>query len=114
MKQDRLPSFISPTQKIIGFVGSFICLAAFVMAMVGSAFISIGYTQEFQARCGYIAASLRASSLVYGFLVGSIGFVGCTLASQGGFTSRWWCFSQCDNRVMCIFCSIYALLSMTF
>jgi hypothetical protein len=110
MKSEKLPSSVSSTQKIMGLVGSFMCLIAFVTAMTGSAFVSIGYTQEFQARCGYIAASVRASSLVYGFLVGSIGFVGCTLASRGGFTSRWWRFfcnvtiGLCAFTVLFTFC----------
>jgi hypothetical protein len=85
------------------------CLSAFVVAMVGTVFISVGYAQEFQARCGYIAASLRISSFVYGLMVGGIGFGGCSLASAGGFSSRWWRFFRNTTVGLCAFIFLFTL-----
>jgi hypothetical protein len=100
---------MSTTRKVFGLVGTLMSLIAFVVAMAGSVFISVSYTQEFQARCGYIAASLRVSSLVYGLMVGGIGFSGCALASAGGFSSRWWRFFRNMTVGLCAFTILFTL-----
>jgi hypothetical protein len=104
-QQSTIPS----TRKIFGLLGVLMCLTAFVVALAGSIFISVSYTLEFQTGCGWIACSLRASSVVYGIIIGGIGFGGRVLASKGGFTSRWWRFF-CNMTVgLCAFTIFYTL-----
>jgi hypothetical protein len=102
-------STISTTRKAFGLIGALLCVSAFAVALAGTVFISVSYTQEFQARCGTPAASLRVSSFVYGLMVGGLGFGGCALASAGGFSSRWWRFFRNTTVGLCVFTFLFTL-----
>jgi hypothetical protein len=99
------------TRKVFSVIGMLMCLSAFVVAMAGTVFICVAYTQTqgIQTHCGYVVASLSVSSLAYGVMLGAIGFGGCALASAGGFTSRWWRFFRNVTVGLCAFTFLFTL-----
>ena len=101
---------MSPTRKVFGLLGTAMCFFSFLAAFAGGIFISVSYTQAFQARCGFPAASLQVSSTLYGALLCGIAFGGRALAESGGFTSRWWRFFR--NAVVGL--SIFTILFTFF
>jgi hypothetical protein len=102
---------MSVNRKVFGLIGTLMCLSAFVVAMAGSLFICVAYTQTqgHKGHCGFEVASLRVSSLAYGILLVGIGFGGCALASAGGFSSRWWRFFRNVTVGLCAFTLLFTL-----
>jgi hypothetical protein len=100
---------MSSTRKVFGLIGAAMCFFAFFVALAGSIFISVSYTQFFQAHCGFPAASLQVSSVFYGALLCGIGFGGCALAASGGFTSHWWRFFRNAVVGLSIFTVLFTL-----
>jgi len=108
-------SAISTTRRAFGLIGILMCVSAFAIALVGTVYISVSYVEVFQWGCGTAAGSLMVCSLIYGLLIGGLGFGGCTLALAGGFSSHWWRFFRNITVSLCGFTFLFTLfLPMIF
>jgi hypothetical protein len=97
--------------RAFGFLGVLICLSAFVIALIGTAYISLSYVYE-RARCSWCGTplvSLQTSAILYGIILIGIAFGGKSLADRGGFTSHWWRFWRNLTVGLCLFTVLFTL-----
>jgi len=81
---------MSTHRRSLGYVGTTMCLTAFVITVAAIAYASVVYANQRSATCGFSVGMLQVYFCTCGPLLCSVGFGGCALASNAGFTDRCW------------------------
>jgi hypothetical protein len=83
---------MSTARKSIGYLGATMCLSAFLVTAAAVAWTCAVYIDQRGALCGTGVGMLQIYSCFCAFVLCPVGIGGCRLASEAGFSSRYWRF----------------------